>query len=56
MEQRIGYLILLACVGILIRAARMGTEKMMKLIIGNALIAGTCLARGNIINLRATQL
>jgi hypothetical protein len=56
MEQRIGYGILLCCIGVLIRAARMGTEKMIKLIIGNALIAGTCFALGNSIHLRATQL
>ena len=56
MEQRIGYLILLTCVGILIWAAWMGTEKMIKLILGNAVIAGVCFAFGNCIDLWANQL
>jgi hypothetical protein len=34
----------------------MGTEKMIKLILGNYLIAGTCFAFGECLTLRATQL
>lgn len=56
MTQRIGYIVLLACIGILIWAITMGTEKMIRLILTNYLIGSICFALGQCINLRANQL
>jgi len=56
MENWIGYLLLLGCIGIVIRAILMGTEKMIRLILGNYIIATICFAFGACINTRANQL
>ncbi|MDR0606905.1 MAG: hypothetical protein LBG52_00805 [Candidatus Peribacteria bacterium] len=54
--ERIGYAILLGAIAILIWAVIMGTEKMVRLIIGNYIIGGTCYAFGESIHYRANQL
>ncbi|MDR0369078.1 MAG: hypothetical protein LBH96_00650 [Candidatus Peribacteria bacterium] len=44
MENRIGYIFLLGMIGIIIWTVLMGTEKMIRIIIGNYIIASTCFA------------
>lgn len=56
MENRIGYLFLLGIIGIIIWAVLMGTEKMIRIIIGNYIIAATCFAFWESINTWSNQL